>query len=441
MSTKDDKTIESRAIERIVIGYILNNESLFTANIDLFSRDLFRSDLTCRKVFQAYRKMITEGEGVDIISISEKSKVDFSEVAEMFTAVDYKVDFRNAVQKLIHNTILIDLLFLAGSITKRIENNDDAISIMRDIRSFVQDNEISPMKRISPVGEHIQHMIQHILDREQNKVTGIRTGLTKWDEHTGGLQPSDMVIIAGETSQGKTSLALTMAYNSAVNHAGKIAIFSLEMSEMQLTARLSAMETGISSKKLLFYHVERYEFEKLTHMQHLPGAGIYIDDCTNSSIDYIISGIKIAHLQYGIQVAIVDYVQLVKDSTKQSDESEIASNTRRFKNIAKELNITVILLSQLKRSDNPKPTISRLRGSGQIEEAADIVAMIWRPEYYGIQQYDESPLPNTFGTAEIIIAKGRNYGIAKFWMNYDPRLTYFSDANYEVNNQSDGNAF
>lgn len=440
MSSKNTVS-EIAKIERIVLSYILNNSALYTSNIELFNRDLFRADMNGRKVFEAFKKIVGNSENPDIISISTVSNIDFSDVADMFTSVDYKVDFRNAVQKLINNTILIDLSFFVSSIAKRIDSNDDVISIMRDMRCFLQANEISPMKRISTISEHIQQMIEHIKDRENNKISGLRTGLTKWDEHTGGLQPSDLVIIAGETSQGKTSLALTMAFNSAINHAGKVAIFSLEMSELQLTARLTSMETGISSKKLLFYHVERYDFEKLTTMKHLPGAGIYIDDCTNSSIDYLISGIKIAHLQYGIQVAIVDYIQLVKDSSKQGDESEIASNTRRFKNIAKELNITVILLSQLKRSDNPKPSISRLRGSGQIEEAADIVAMIWRPEYYGIQQYEDSPLHNTFGTAEVIIAKGRNYGIAKFWMNYNPKMTYFSDAVYEFKNGYDGNEF
>lgn len=136
-------------------------------------------------------------------------------------------------------------------------------------------------------------------------------------------------------------------------------------------------------------------------------------------------------MQHGIQVAIVDYLQLVKDGTKKSDESEIASNTRRFKNIAKELNITVILLSQLSRQQTPKPTINRLRGSGQIEEAADLAILLWRPEYYGIMQYEDSPLQNTAGTAEVIIAKGRNYGVGKFWLNFNPQTTSFSNIEYE----------
>lgn len=132
-------------------------------------------------------------------------------------------------------------------------------------------------------------------------------------------------------------------------------------------------------------------------------------------------------MQHSIQVAVVDYLQLVKDGTKRNDESEIASNTRRFKNIAKELNITVILLSQLSRQQNPKPTINRLRGSGQIEEAADLAVLLWRPEYYGIMQYEDAPLENTIGTAEVIIAKGRNYGVGKFWLNFDAQTTKFSN--------------
>lgn len=420
---------EINKIQKVVIGYILNNPGLYVSNIEILSRNLFTGN--CKMAMNAYAELIKTGE-VDLLALSEKSHIDISELTEFYTAVDYNIDFKTAVSSLVAHRISLDLVLFLSESANKINLGDDVYTVLSDIKEFVNSNDQKPVKRISLINEHIHGLIKHMENVSNLKITGIRTGLNQWDKHTGGLQPSDLVIIAAETSQGKTSLALTIAYNAAVNHAAKVAIFSLEMSELQLTARLTAMETGISSKKILFHPLSRYDWQDFNNkLQLLPAAQIYIDDCTNSNIDYIISGIKVAHMQHGIQVAIVDYLQLVKDGTKKSDESEIASNTRRFKNIAKELNITVILLSQLSRQQNPKPTINRLRGSGQIEEAADLAILLWRPEYYGIMQYEDSPLQNTAGSAEVIIAKGRNYGVGKFWLNFNPQTTSFTNIEYE----------
>jgi len=422
---------EIKDIERIVLGYILNNPSLYIANYEILSRDLFRSDLTCKAIMDQYKQMSREGLNIDLLSLSDRSKIDLIKMSEIYQAVDYNVDFKTAVSNLVTSQTTIGMIQQLSESANNISQGYDIYQVIRDLKDYIQSNDIRPIKRITQIDEHIKKLITHMEGVTNGNITGIRTGLNKWDEHTGGLQPSDLVVIAAETSQGKTSLALSIAYNSAINHSAKVAIFSLEMSEIQLVARLTSIETGMSSKKLLFHALGRYEWETFNQrLTNLPGSSIYIDDCSNSNIDYIISGIKIAHMQHGIQVAIVDYLQLVKDGSKKSDESEIASNTRRFKNIAKELNITVILLSQLRREQNPKPTINRLRGSGQIEEAADIIALLWRPEFYNIAQYDDSPLTSTTGTAEIIIAKGRNYGVGKFWLNFEPKLTYFTNIEY-----------
>lgn len=416
---------EINQIQRIVAGYILNNPGLYVSNIELLSRDLFTGQV--RQVITAYAELIKTG-SVDLLALSNKTGIGILEITELYTAVDYNIDFKTALSELVTNQISLNLIMVMNETNRKINQGDDVYKVLTDLKEFINSNDLKPVKRISQISEHIKGLVKHMENVSNQKITGIRTGLQQWDSHTGGLQPSDLVIIAAETSQGKTSLALTIAYNASVNTAAKVAIFSLEMSELQLTARLTAMETGISSKKLLFQPLNRYDWEDFnSKLQYLPNADIYIDDCTNSNIDYIISGIKVAHMQHGIQVAVVDYLQLVKDGTKRNDESEIASNTRRFKNVAKELNITVILLSQLRRETNPKPTINRLRGSGQIEEAADLAVLLWRPEYYNIQQYEDSPLPNTAGTAEIIIAKGRNYGIGKFWLNFDPHTTRFTN--------------
>lgn len=434
-------TEEITKLERVVVGYILNNSSLYIANVQLFSRENLFRDANCRKVIDAYKKLTHDSATVDVIAIADESGLDITEIADYYQAIDYNIDFASAMSTLVTSQIEISMVQKLSETSKRIQQGDDIYRVISDFKEFLASNDTTPEKRISHVFDHIKTLINHMEKLTKGEISGIRTGLKALDEHTGGLQPSDLVIVAAETSQGKTALALTITYNIAVSQAAKVAVFSLEMSELQLTARLVAMETDISSKRLLFSPLYREEWELLNvKLRHLPEANIYIDDCRNSHIDYIIAGIKVAHMQYGIQVAVVDYLQLVKDPAKKSDESEVASNSRRLKNIAKELNITVILLSQLRRADNPRPTIGRLRGSGQIEESADVIALLWRPEYYGIQTYDtDAPVENTAGTAEVIIAKGRNYGVGRFWLQFNAALTKFTNLNTEDHDRTTEN--
>lgn len=425
-------TDQITTLETALLSQILVNPELYKGNIHIFSDQTFMAGTSRYKIYQAFTRQISEGETPDFVSISTESNVSIDEVMDIYNAVDFRFEFKNTLQKVVEYRLKLRLIEFCNSVITNLTNSDNVFTQITKLREFIDDNELQPIKRISTISENIDHLITAINSRIEGEITGLRTGLKKLDDHTGGLQPSDLFVIAGETSQGKTSLALTIAYNAAINHSGRIAVFSLEMSAQQLTARLTSMETGISSKKILFYPLHQYDKDKIKLMQYLPASGIFIDDCSNSSIDYIISGIRIAHMQYKIQVAVVDYLQLIKDQSKRNEETEISSNARRLKNLAKELGITIILLSQLARDKgNPKPTISRLRGSGQIEEAADIVGLIWRPETYGISTYDDDVLPNTFNSAELIIAKGRNYGITRMYMAYDPRLTYFSNLDYD----------
>ncbi len=422
---------EITKLERVIVAYLLNNPTLFTTNIEIFSKDIF-SDTTCRKVLSAIIALNHDTKPIDILSISELSNMDILSISELYQEIDYNIDFNSALNMVVTAKIELSTAMFLQESAKGILQGADVYKTINNVKEFISSNEIRPMKRVTHILDHLRKLVIHIGKLAKHEINGIRTKLEKFDDHTGGLQPSDLVIIAGETSQGKTALALTIANNIAIDKSAKVGIFSLEMSELQLTARLAAINTNISSKHILFAPMNQSTMMQFnSNIAALTQADIYIDDCKNSSIDYIISGIKTAYLQYGIQVAVVDYLQLIKDPTKKNDESEIASNTRRFKNIAKELNITVILLSQMRREQNPKPTIGRLRGSGQIEEAADIVMLIWRPEYYNIAQYEDAPLSTTAGTAEIIIAKGRNYGVGRFWLNFNPALTYFTNCEYD----------
>lgn len=423
---------EIHKIELAVLSLILNNEGLYVANSEIFNREIFFTEFS-RNILAGYKKIMDDGRKPDLVTLSNESKVDLMTLSDIYTSIDYNYDFQTSIQALVENSISHNLLALCYYMQTELKKDTDPLTVIEKIKEVISTNELSPIKRLNSINDHIKSLIQYLADRKDQKIVGQKTGLTKWDEFTGGLQPSDLIVVAGETSSGKTSLALTMAYNAAVNHGGTIGIWSLEMSNIQLTARLVSMETKVSSKKMLLYPLNSYDFMQLSQMNLLPNSAIYIDDCTNSSIDYILSGIRMAKLRYGIKVAMVDYLQLINSNNpKDNEETKIGNNTRKLKNIAKELDITVILLSQLARDkQKPKPTLARLRGSGQIEEAADIVALIWRPEVYGITTYDNAPDSiSTTGTAELLIEKGRNIGTGRMYLNFNPQITYFSDANY-----------
>lgn len=260
-------------------------------------------------------------------------------------------------------------------------------------------------------------------------LTGSPTGFDKFDSRTGGLQKSNLLIIAAEQGMGKTSLLLCFLRNAALSGAGSV-IYSMEMKKEEISARMAAIESGIPTSRILYSRLEEHEigpFDKaLGRIMNLP---IYFDDRSASGLDAIISSIRYMKRRYGIDGAAVDYLQILNVNTKgNSPEQQLADAARRLKNLAKELDIWIIALSQLSRDkDNPVPTESRLRGSGQIAEAADIVILLYRPEKKG-RGYPE-PFANIDpkGTAMIDISKGRNIGESRFIVGFNAPTTHFYD--------------
>lgn len=263
----------------------------------------------------------------------------------------------------------------------------------------------------------------------QGAITGTHTGFKKLDEK-GGLHPADLVIVAGESSQGKTSLANSIVLN-AVQKGAKVAFYSMEMTRVQLTARLASMMSGVSSSDLL-YSSNLSEWQ-LSQFDKAIGAlmsySLYFDDKSTSNIEGILSSIRTMKHKYDIDGVVVDYLQILNVNSKNTNkEQAMADAARRLKNIAKDLDIWVIALSQLNRdSQNPQPNLNRLRDSGQIAEAADMVMFVYRPEYYGKafpEPFENEP---TKGMAMIDVAKGRNIGTMRFLAKFHAHMTMFED--------------
>lgn len=257
---------------------------------------------------------------------------------------------------------------------------------------------------------------------------GILTGFRSIDAK-GGFQPSDLVVIAAESSQGKTSFAMDIAVNAAKSGT-PVAVYSLEMKQAQLAARVVSADTGINSRLIMNERLNPNELKRIDEafgrLYNLP---IYFDDSSTISVSMIYTSIRMLVRRKGIKLAVIDYLQILSTNQKTANiETFYGEVSRKLKNLAKELNICIVLLSQLSRSyDSPEPTLSRLRGSGQINEAADMTFLLYRPEVYGKQYTGEYCKVSTRGTALVQCAKGRNVGLYSFICGFNAENTHFTD--------------
>lgn len=272
--------------------------------------------------------------------------------------------------------------------------------------------------------------------KNTSKYSGVCTGFKAVDDVTLGWQPSDLIIIAARPSMGKTAFVLSMARNMAVDYEAAVAFFSLEMSSVQLMTRLIVAETGISSDII---RSGKLSPEQWSHMEvatkPLAKAPLFIDDTAGLSIFEFRSKVRRLKAVNDIKIIIIDYLQLMtsgQKSDKGNREQEVAFISRTLKAVAKELEVPIIALSQLNRSTesrggSKRPQLSDLRESGAIEQDADIVAFIHRPEYYGFKDVDGH---STVGLAEIIIAKHRNGAVGDVNLRFIKEQALFTDMEY-----------
>ncbi len=263
--------------------------------------------------------------------------------------------------------------------------------------------------------------------------SGVPTGFTQLDRLTLGWQPSDLIIIAARPSMGKTAFVLSLARNIAVDYKRGVAFFSLEMSSQQLMLRLLVGESGLDSKDVRNGKLTPDQWKHLENsIKPLSEANLFIDDTPALSIFEFRSKARRLKVQYDIQLIVIDYLQLMTGTpeTRGNREQEVSSISRSLKAIAKELDIPIIALSQLNRSvesrgGSKRPQLSDLRESGAIEQDADLVAFIHRPEYYGLTE-DEQGMP-TAGVAEIIVAKHRNGAVDTVKLRFRKEQAKFLD--------------
>jgi replicative DNA helicase len=272
--------------------------------------------------------------------------------------------------------------------------------------------------------------IQKAAKREDH-LSGVPSGFTKLDRMTSGWQNSDLIIVAGRPSMGKTAFVLTMARNIAVDHKRPVAFFSLEMESTQLVTRLIVSETELPSNRIRNGRLEEYEWKQLEYkIKTLIDAPLYIDDTPAISVFELRAKCRRLKVQYDVQLIIIDYLQLMTGSgdTKGSREQEVSTISRALKSIAKELDVPIIALSQLNRSielrsGNKRPQLSDLRESGALEQDADLVLFIHRPEKYDL--FEDEKGNSLVGLAEVILAKHRNGPVGDVTLRFKDEFVKF----------------
>lgn len=423
--------------EQNVLGVLMTYPEAFNEAADMLSASLFYNPKH-RTIYEAISGVVSDGNTPDIVSVSEyvmkhptkDVNIDPVEIVECTMSVVSSVTF---IQ---HLTRLADLhrrrqMYLIGH--KLIKAGTDEIgdtdSISTQVISDLQALDDAPNMSIVSNREAIS-LLDTIVQANANgtRRNGIPTGFHYLDAK-GGLQLSDLVIIAGEFSQGKTSLALDICVNAARNDV-PTAFYSTEMQCSQLSARMLSAVSGMSSRIIIQQamtteQMKRYD-EAIAQVESLP---IYFDDSSSLSVERILSSIRTMNRKKGVKVVFIDYLQVLQTNErnmKLTEEQFFGVTARKFKNLAKELNICIVLMSQIARSkDTTEPTLSRIRGSGQINEAADVVLLIYRPEFYGKKYSGDYANVSPTGTALIKLAKGRNIGTGDFICGYNASTTHF----------------
>ncbi|MDR2834592.1 MAG: replicative DNA helicase [Bacteroidales bacterium] len=446
--------LESEAIERIID--ILTNKSFYDTN----------HQIIYESICSLYRKNVA----IDYLTVNNDLKA--KEKLQTIGGTSYLVNLTNNLatsSHIEHHSRILEQKHIQRELIKAgIEIQDIAFDKDEDIENMVDFAEkkifdISEgklKKDIQPLKLIIEETLEKLKKLQENKetVTGIPSGIEELDKITMGFQASDLIIVAARPSVGKTSLVISMARNMAVEHEKTVAIFSLEMSQDQLAKRLLSIQTGINGEFFKTGKFNSNSLEKIKDAQETFAiTPIYIDDTASISLYEFKSkcrrlGNKLRANNKKLDCVIIDYLQLMTTGTKEgSRELEISLISRTLKAVAKELNVPVIALSQLNRSvetrggDNRLPQLSDLRESGAIEQDADIVLFIDRPETYGIDKINEkgkvlksnSKLDSddtkydeyvpTSGLAQISIAKHRNGNTGKIWLQFDHTTTKFSD--------------
>ncbi|WET01471.1 replicative DNA helicase [Flavobacterium sp. YJ01] len=434
-------------LEEAVLGAMMIDKKGVDDVIDILQPDAFYKDAH-KHIFEAILQLFTETQPIDILTVStqlkKNGKLDLAGgdfyliqlTQKIASSAHIEFHSRIILQKFIQRSLI---RISSEIIEASYDESADVFDLLDQAESKLYEVTQGNIKRSSETAQSLVLQAKKKIEEISKKegLSGVETGFHNLDKLTSGWQPSDLIIIAARPAMGKTAFVLSMARNIAIQYGHGVALFSLEMASVQLITRLISSETGLSSEKLRTGKLEAHEWTMLsTKVKDLEKAPLFIDDTPSLSIFDLRAKCRRLASQHGIKIIIIDYLQLMTAGGNGKGggnrEQEISTISRNLKALAKELNVPVIALSQLSRAvetrgSSKRPLLSDLRESGAIEQDADIVSFLYRPEYYKIEEWDDEEASPTAGQAEIMIAKHRNGGIENIRLKFLGHLGKFDN--------------
>lgn len=438
---------QASALEEAVLGALMLDKDALPAVLDLLRPESFYSD-GHQAIYKAVLELFRNSKPIDLLTVTEELKRMGS--LDLIGGAYYLVELTNRVASaanieyhariIAQKHIQREMIKVSTNIIRdAYEDTTDVFDLMdkaeQSLFAITETNLSRTFEGMNTLASKLLKQIEGLSQKEDG-LTGVPTGFTELDRLTSGWQPSDLIIVAARPSMGKTAFTLSLARNAAMDFNKGVAMFSLEMSNLQLVQRLVSMEAEIPSSKLRNGQLEPHEWQQLhTAIEKMSKAPIYIDDTPGINIFELRAKCRRLKAQHDIQLIIIDYLQLMTGGGENSKgggnrEQEISAISRALKGLAKELSVPVIALSQLSRAvetrgGSKKPQLSDLRESGAIEQDADIVGFIYRPEYYQILEDENGN--STKGMADILINKHRNGALGEVRLRFVGEFSKFAD--------------
>jgi len=416
-------------VEKAVLGAMLIDKEAAPKTLDILETESFYNPVH-QKIFRSMVSLFEKSEPIDAVTVVEelRRRGELNPAEDPLYITELTMNVTSAANVEYHARIVLEKALMrslissaSGIASRAYSDTEDALDLLDEAEaSIFQISERRLKKTFTPINRALHETFELLqeIHGKHGGVTGVPSGFERLDELTGGFQNSDLIIIAGRPSQGKTALALSIARNAALDRAKKtgVGIFSLEMSEQQLIVRMLAAIAKVDAHSLRTGRLPEESWKNLSrNVGKLADAKIYLDDTPSLGILELRAKARRLKAEHEIDLVIVDYLQLVQGPrNSESREREISMISRSLKALAKELGIPVIALSQLNRAlesrTDRRPMLADLRESGAIEQDADVVLFVHRPETYGITEIKDEELGMipTEGIAEIIIGKQRN---------------------------------
>lgn len=449
---------QARDFEEAVLGALMIEKDAYSIISDILKPASFY-DERHRIIYEAIISLAGKQEPIDILTVTEELRktsnlekaggpIYLTTLTErMASAAHIEFHARIIAQKFLARELIS---FSSNISNKAFDETIDVEDLMQEAESNLfelsQRNVKKDVTQINPVIKEAMDLLQIAANRPEG-LSGLQTGFTDLDKITSGWQNSDLIIIAARPAMGKTAFVLSMAKNMAVTYQYPVALFSLEMSNVQLVNRLIVNTCEIRGEKIKNGQLADYEWEQLDYkIKELYDAPIFVDDTPSLSVFELRTKARRLVREHGIKVIIIDYLQLMNANGMNfgSREQEVSMISRSLKGLAKELNIPIIALSQLNRgvegrtgAEGKRPQLSDLRESGAIEQDADMVCFIHRPEYYKILEDEKGN--SLIGLAEIIIAKHRNGATGDVRLTFKSEFARFQNINSDFD--EDPNSF